>query len=387
MTSSSRSSALKALAAALVAAAAGCGPKDGSADYADGLAAYGARDFKRAVECFGESLKLTPDSADTWLMLARARMELGEVAEAASAHQKAAELAAGDADVVELGAQIAYHSKDFAKARAAYAELARSADAATRSRGWCGLGVIEMAGIAGAGTLAELSAAKARVAFLAAARLDGRNATARYHLGRLYRDTFGYSESALDQFSLFVRLETNDVSRVQNVERRVIPELRDLIAKAAARRPGAERRDSAASAAALKKADEAWAKGNYKTAKLRYADALAADVLSYPAAIGLAKSCEKTDSSSAGLREALKCYKNAAKIRPSSRDALMSAGSLATKLGQHASAVEAFSRAVAARPTDVTAIDGLIRALRKCDRPKAANVYQEYRNGISAPRK
>lgn len=388
MTSSSHSFAPEsAIAAALLAAVlAGCGPKDGAADYQTGLAAYSARDLRHAVESFDRSLRLTPGSADTWMMLARARMELGEIDQAAEAAAKAAELAPGDADVVELSGQIAYHSKDLARARESYAALARMSGAQVRSRGWCGLAVIEMAGIAGSDATAELGAARARVALLSAVRLDGRNAAARYHLGRLYRDAFGYNEAALDQFELFTRLETKDAERVKSVQRRFIPELRDAIARSAAQKAGADRRNSAASAAALKKAEEAWARQTYKTAKLRYAEAYAADVLSYPAALGIARCCEKTDSSPAGQAEALKYYKIAAQLRPSSHAALMSAGGLAAKLGRHAAAVEAYSRAVAVKPADITAVDGLIRALRKCEKPRAAAVYQEYRTSLSAPR-
>lgn len=389
MTSSLRSYALKSAfaATALAAIAAGCGPKDGSAAYAEGNAAYAARDLVRAAKCFDESLKLTPGSADTWLMLARVRMEQGDMEGASAASAKASELAPGDADVVEIAGQIAYLQKDVAKAREAFATLARSEDAQARSRGYCSLGVMEMASIAGSGATADLGAARARVALLTAVRFDGRNACARYHLGRLYRDAFGYNEAALDQFELFVRLESRDGERVRSVQRRVIPELRDSIAKAAARRTGADRRDSAASAAALKKGDEAFAKGQFKTARLRYGEALQADVLSYQAALGLAKSWEKTDVTANGQAEALKCYKVAAQLRPSSYAALMATGNLAVKLGHHAAAVEAYSRAMAVKPSDISAIDGLIRSLRKCDKPKAASVYQDYRSALPATRR
>ena len=394
MTSSSQSSApdgLSRLCLAALAAAAlvGCGPKDGSSQYAAAVAAFDARDYRRAAEDFSKSLELAPGNVDSWLMLARSQLALGEVVSAAKAIGEAYKLAGTDADVLELYGQVAYHAKKYDVARTAYGRLAGGKDAtdAVRSRGLCGMAVVDMAGIIGSGAAAEERAALARTELLDAVRLDSRNACARYHLGRLYRDTFGYTEAALDQFEIYVRLETQAVERVQSVQRKVIPELRDAIASATAHRPGVERRDSAASALALKKAEESWKKGTFKTAKLRYNDAYAADVLSYPAALGLAKCWEKTDPSAAGLGEALKYYKIASQLRPSSRETLMLVGDLAAKLGKHTTAVEAYSRAVTARPGDITAIDGLIRSLGKCGRSATAAVYQKYRNGLPSSRR
>ena len=363
---------------------AGCSEPDPAAAYAAGAAAYDVRDLRKAEKAFESCTELQPSNVDAWMMLARIHLELGDIKAARAAHGHAAELAGGDADVLELGGQLCYHDKDFKAARTAYEAMVadKKYGDAVRSRGYCGLAVIDMAEL-GRSTPAE-GADRARVELMQAILLDGRNAAARYHLGRLYRDVFGYNESALDQFLLYVRLDTQSSERVKAVDRKVIPGLRDQIAQSAAQLSGADRRDSAASAAALKKAEEAWKKQSFKTAKLRYGDAFAADVLSYPAAMGLAKSWEKTDPSPAGLREALKYYTAAAKLRPSSRDTLMICGDLAVRIGNHTSAKEAYSRVVAARPTDISAIDGLIRALQRCGSPKSAAIYQKYRDGLPA---
>ena len=51
-------------------------------------------------------------------------------------------------------------------------------------------------------------------------------------------------------------------------------------------------------------------------------------------------------------------------------------------------AVEIYSRAVAANPASIPAVDGLIKALRKVGgRQKEAAAYQRYRDSISAPAK
>ena len=61
---------------------------------------------------------------------------------------------------------------------------------------------------------------------------------------------------------------------------------------------------------------------------------------------------------------------------------LIKTGDLAMELKRYAIATEAYSRALAANAKDITAIDGLIRALRKANRAKAADVYQQYRDTL-----
>lgn len=383
MTSSSPSSVLKLLAAAALAAAvAGCAKNDGSADFAAGKAAFESRDLKRAVQSLAAGLARSPDNVDALVLQAQALLALGELPGAASAIDRAAALAGADRDVVEVGAQVAFYRKDYARAAELFAQLAAAAEPEVRSRGLTGLAIVDIIQLGASGADLETVRARARTRLLAAIRLDGRNAAARYHLGQLYRDAFGYNEAAVDQFELFVRLAKGVDDKVKRVQRTTIPDLKEAIARAAAQRPGADKRDVAESAAALKKAEAAWAKQTFKTAKLRYNDAYVADVLSYPAALGLAKAWEKTDATKPGQLEALKYYKVACALRPGAKDVHLHTGELALKLGQTAVAVETFSRAVAASPGDITAIDLLIRALQKAGRGKTAAVYQKYRETI-----
>jgi tetratricopeptide (TPR) repeat protein len=224
----------------------------------------------------------------------------------------------------------------------------------------------------------------ARVAFLRAIRLNRRNASAWYHLGLLYRDGFGYWQAALEQFEIFVRLNQLADARVQRVQRTVIPELKEAIARAAVERPGASKRDSAASAAAITKAETAWRKGSWKIAKARYQDALNADPLSYPAALGLARACLKVDASKNGQNQALENYKLACSLRPGAVSTFIEAAALATRLGHYAQATEIYSRALAANPSSRDAIDGLIRSLRKVgNKAKVAQAYQLYRDSFA----
>ena len=70
-------------------------------------------------------------------------------------------------------------------------------------------------------------------------------------------------------------------------------------------------------------------------------------------------------------------------LRPSAVSTFLTTGSLAMKLGYSSQAVEIYSRAVAANPASLEAIDGLIRALRKSGgKDKVAEAYQRYRDSF-----
>lgn len=373
----SHSSALKCASAALLAAILGCGPNDGAKEFDRGRAAYEARDLKKAEKLLEKSLACAPNDVDRLLLLARTELDLGELAKAKALIERAAANSQGDADVAMLESQIAWHAKDYRTAASGFSDIANNAalDASVRAQGWAGLGVVEM-------TCDNHHLA--RIAFLRAIRLDRRNASAWYHLGLLYRDGFGYLEAALEQFEIFSRLEEEASPRVQKVQRTVIPALKESISRAATERPGASKRNSAACAAAIAKAEDAMKKGRFKDAREAYALALKSDPLSYPAALGLAKAWEKTDSTKAGQEKAFDAYKTACMLRPSAVSTFLAAGSLAAKLGFSLQAVEIYSRAVAANPASLDAIDGLIRALRKTGgKAKVAEAYQQYRLSLA----
>ena len=368
-------------ACAVAAALAGCDPKDGVEELEQGRAAYELRDLKKAEKLFEKSIEYAPSNVDTLVYLSRTKLDLGDLAAARKWIEKAAELSPEDVDVRLLRAQLAWHAKAYDEATKLYAGIAADAElgAETCAQGWVGQGIVEMA---------RERKDFARVAFLRAIRLDRRNAAAWYHLGLLYRDSFQYLEAALEQFEIFVRLEASANPRVQKVQRTIIPDLKEDIARREVERPGVAKRDSAASAAALAKGDAAMKQGSFKAARQHYEAALKADPLSYPAAVGLAKAWQRSDSSPAGQREALSKYCLACSLRPSATSTFLAAGAFAARIGSHAQAVEIYSRAVAANPASIPAVDGLIKALRKVGgRQKEAAAYQRYRDSISAPAK
>ena len=374
MTNSSRSSALKAFAAcALAAALAGCGSKDGSRELAAGRAAYEAGDLKKAESLLLKSAAKNATNVDTQVSLALVNLRQGDLADAERYIVNAESMAGGDVDVRLLGAQIAWHNKDNEKASRLYRSVAQDAelDASTRARGWTGLGIVQMSGDA-----YDL----ARVSFLTAIRLDRRNAPARYHLGHLYRYApFGYPEAALEQFEIFVRLNAESDARVQKTQSAIIPALKEAIAQATTDIPGASKRNSAASAGALSRAEKLWKKGQHKNAVAAYQEALTADPLAYPAALGLARALVKTETSAEGLGRALKAYRRACALRAGAVSTFIEAGALAARLGQVATAREIYSRAIAANPASVEALDGIVRAFRRIGGDqKAGAAYYGY---------
>ncbi len=382
MTNSSLRFALKFSSAALVALTlVGCGARDGKKELAEAEVAYGVRDLGKADRLLAKSLSYVGDNVDALIWAARVKLELGDLSSAADFLGRAEGLSGGDVDIELLGAQIAYHSKDYEAAAKRFAAVAdnRNLSAGLQAEALAGLGVVEM-------TRNEYDAA--RIAFLKAIRLDRRNAAARYHLGLLYRDGFGYTEAALEQFEIFVRLETDADVRVVRTQRSIIPELKETLARQAMDRPGASQRDSSAAAAALARATAARKKKDYRTAKREYAQAVAADALSYPAALGLAEMWAATDASLSGQKKTLEIYRSACALNASAVKTLVTTGDLAYKLSNYATAVETYSRAVAANPADLTAIDGLIRSLGKVGgRRKIAAAYQAYRDFVVASRR
>ena len=360
---------------------AGCSPSDGSKELDLGREAYGLGDLKKADKLLSKSVELCPDGVDAVLLLARVKSDLGEVAAATNLAARAAALAGGDADVRLVGAQAAWRAKDVGRAAKLFASVAEDSALAPaiRAQGWTGVGIAEMS---------KDQHHLARIAFLRAIRMDRRNAAAWYHLGLVYRDAFGYYETALEQFEIFVRLEASAGPRVQRVQRSVIPALKDTIARETSSRAGVSKRDSSASAAALAKAEAAMKKGTAKAALDFYQTALSSDPLSYPAALGLAKAWLKVDSSKTGMAKSLAAYKTACSLRPGAISTFLAAGDLASRLGYHAQAVEIFSRAVAASPSSLQALDGLIRALQRAGgQNSVARAYQRYRDSIPVNRK
>lgn len=376
-------SACGAIAAALLGA--GCGGADPAKEAALGDASFAAGDWKKAAARYEKSLEKRPAHADTLVMLAQARFNLGELDAARAAVAAIPADFAADADVRLVGAKIDFFSKNHAAAREKFLAVAEDAslDAITRAEGWAGAGAVDcfLDGMAN-GSDAELRA-QARTELLRALRLDRRNAAAHYHLGVLYRDSYGYPEAAKEQFDYFTRLAQIADRRVQDTMHKTIPALKNAIAAKAAARPGAASRNAVACTAALAKADALFRKNDFDGAGDLYAQALAKDPLSYPSAIGLARSRERSARTRSAMKKALDAYITVCEIDPGSTQAILAGAALAMRLERWATAAALYSRAIAASPSSTKALDGVATALAKAGRAKTAAVYRKYREFVA----
>lgn len=370
----SRGYVRSALAALAAAAAAGCTDPEREAAY--GKESFEAGDWKGAVEHYSKCLEASPGEIDGKIMLARAHLNLGELREAEAALASLPPENASDTDVLLVGAKIDFYAKRHEAAREKFLRVAKdkSLDAKTRSEGWAGAGAVDCFAECVSPGADPVLRDRSRVELLAALRLDRRNPAAYYHLGQLYRDSFGYVDAALQQLRYFIHLDKSGGKRVQDVAMKAIPALKNERAAKSAARPGAGNRNPREAMALLSKADALYGKKNYDAASKLYAGALAKDPLSYAAAVGLARSRER----SGNPKDAVRAYKIAAELDPEAVDAMLAAARLSSRLGYWATATSYYSLALAARDNNRDAVAGLIAAHEKSGNPKAAEIYRGY---------
>lgn len=381
MTNSSRQFALKSFAASLLLVIlCGCG-SDPAKEYKKGEVAFENSDYNTAVERFSSVLETSPDNVDALVMLARSEFALAHLDKADDALNRASATNGTDADIIELKAQIAFYRKDYKAATGYYAQLASNPDFddETRSRGWTGLGAVDFFMI-GLHPDVQRYRHESRVKFLQAVILDRRNASARYHLGRLYRDTFQYLEAAKDEFDIYVHLQPVVDKRVKRIRDEVLPSLKDEIARNSV---PTSRVDSPACASFLKQGDDAYRRKNWKAAVTAYSKAYKKDSGSFPAVVGLARSYAHSARTAFNRDQALKMYLVACKVRPSAIGTYIEAGDYAVMVGKPATAVELYSRALASNPESKPAVKGLILALTKSGDSQAASVYRGYLRTLS----
>ena len=382
MTNSLRQFALKSFAASLLSVIlCGCG-SDPAKDYAKGKEAFDNADYKTAVECFTDVVENSPDNVDALVMLARSEFALGNLDAADAAIKKVSSSSADDVDVVELTAQIAFYRKDYKASADAYKKLVlnHDLDPSIRSIGWTGLGIIDFVKIDIEPQSARLPH-EARVKFLQAIMLDRRNSSAHFHLGYLYRDAFHCYDAAKEEFSLFLHLEKSVDDRVKRVKNEVLPSLEEEIKKRA--QTNVSRIDTVGCASMLRKGDDFFRRGKLKDAADAYAKALKANPASYQAAMGQARSYVRLNRNRSDREQALTAYLTACKIRSYAIATYIEAADFALRIGNTATAVRLYSQALAASPTSVKAVQGLIDSLTKSGDIQAASVYRGYLRTLS----
>ncbi len=376
MTNFSQSFVLKSLSSiAFAVFLIGCGINPDK-EYAKGLKAFENADYHLAAKRFRNVVAESPGNVDALVYLARSEFALANLDAAEKAIVKAAVTNGGDADIVELSAQIAFFKKDYKLATKHYAYLASNPafDAQTRSKGWAGLGLIDFVMI---DIYPEVLRYRheCRVKFLQSIVLDRRNACSRYYLGRLYRDTFHYLEAAKDEFDVFVHLLNGSDSRVKRVKNEILPLLKEEISRSSSI---SSQVDSPICASFLKQGDDAFRRKNWKSAITAYLKAYKSDSNSFPAAIGLARAYARSNRSNLERSESMRMYLRACKLRPSAIAIYIESAQFALSTGNFATSVELYSRALAANPTSRPAAEGLVLALTKSGDTQAASVYRGY---------
>ena len=209
-----------------------------------------------------------------------------------------------------------------------------------------------------------------------------KNEAAWYYLGLIYRDVYRFYEAAEEHFRMFARLSKPGDPRAEKVNYEVVPELRKTLARIAAARPGASSGKPSVAAALIRDAEELEAKNKLTAAKKKYADAYAADPMSYAAALGYARILRSTDKTAEGVRKAIRAYRAAIDQKPAVQKNYLEVARLARENKLWVQAVEIMNRAVAHDPQNKEALDQLIGALIKAGSVKLANAWAEYRKDL-----
>ena len=181
---------------------------------------------------------------------------------------------------------------------------------------------------------------------------------------------------------MFARLSKPGDPRAEKVNYEVVPELRKTLARIAAARPGASSGKPSVAAVLIREAEELEAKNKLTAAKKKYADAYAADPMSYAAALGYARILRSTDKSAEGVRKAIRAYRAAIDQKPAVQKNYLEVARLARENKLWVQAVEIMNRAVAHDPQNKEALDQLIGALIKAGSVKLANAWAEYRKDL-----
>ena len=359
----------KIIAALALAVIAGCGPDDGAADFGKGEAAYAARDLQTAVQCFKAAAAKNPTNFTARVKLALANVDLGEIDAAREAVESAIAVDPASAEARLLEGNIAYLAKDYALAKAAFADVssARQLPRELRSKAMVSQAVLELTA-----TMVE----RARVSLWRAVRLDRRNAAAWYHLGYLSRDTFRFEDAALEQFQMASRLMTDPV-RMKTVMQDIIPTIRESLRAKAAGKPGAAGRDPGA-AAKLVSEGEGLAKKDPKKSAAKFAEAYAKDPLSYAAAWGFAKSRSGSAKSDREIARVLTAFQDAVDQRPNSQLTYRTAARFALERRRPIRAEKFLSQALAHDPEDKTTLALYVQTLRRLGKTAEARLFEAY---------
>ncbi|MBR4654955.1 MAG: hypothetical protein IKO72_16480 [Kiritimatiellae bacterium] len=357
---------------------------DGARDLERGRAAWAAQDLKQAEEAFAACARKSSTNFEARLSLALVGLQLGEPRVADNAAREAVAIDPSSAEAHLAEGQTAYLVKDYARAKAAFTVVAdaQELEKPMRSQALASRAVVE---------LAAFETDAARLSLLRARRLDFRNAAAWYHLGVLSRGTYHFLAAAKEQFEMACRLEPES-QRTRETLRTVIPALRDALARLAADKPGAAKRDPGLAAKLLAEGAAAQKKKDLKTALARFEKAKSVDPLSWEAAWHYAqtlpvveaakKQGDKTKLPAATvIARTLDAYRAALDAKPASRETCQAAARFALQNKRPAEACKFMSHALAHFPESKPVLELYVDALGRLGTPegqKSARLYKAY---------
>jgi len=312
------------------------------------------------------------ESFDSIVQRGVAAVAQKDIASAASAAEAALERDPDSAEARLLAGQAAFLAKDYDKAISEFGAVSKEATLPNpvRAKGFAGLGLVEFV---------RHNVEVARIMFLRAQLLDSKNVSALYHLGRIYRDTYHFYEAALDQFQMFTRLSSPAEELTQTVGRKVVPALRDQINRVAVERSGGSVRNPGQAAKLIEEAQALEAKSGFTKAKNKYAEAMKADPLSYPAALGYARLLRRFGKSATDVDKVFAAYRIAIDQRPAVMDNYFEAVQFAYDKKRWATAVQIMDRAMAHDARNVKVLDKLIGALIHTGNKDLQKLWNDYR--------
>lgn len=379
------------LAALLAVGLIGCGGEeqpdpalevidDGTEDFEKGKTALENNELKIAAGFFTEAATKCETNFEARLQLAIVNLRLGDVEGATAAASEALSVCPESAEALLVDGQAAYLKQDYARAVKDFNAVAqaKSLSKQLQSEALAARSVVE---------IAQKNVDAARITLFQAKRLNPLNASAWYHLGLISRDTYHFTEAALEQFQMAARLMGARDERAKKLSRDVIPALRTQLQQAAVAKPGVDRRDPGAAAKLIAEGDALRKKKRIRDAIKKYAEACKTDPLSDKAALPYAELLAANvprDAKAAAetVSKALEAYRTVIDQNPSTQAYYLQAARLAYKYEQYMQCAAIMDRAISHDPENKQTLDLLVASLIKTGKTKQAEMWKAYRQGL-----
>jgi tetratricopeptide (TPR) repeat protein len=309
---------------------AGCAKDDGAKDFESANIAVKEGRLEDAAEMFQSAAAKNPTNFTARLSLALVNLSLGEIDKADAAISSALALDPDSAEAFLVEGQIAYERKEYPRSLSNFAAISSepSLPKNLRANALASRGVVNYV---------MSSFEPSRVDVLKAIALDPRNAAAWYQLGVLSRDS-RYFEASLIQFNMASRCLPKGDSRIDRIEKKILPDLR-------------KRMESDAKALI----------GKVSKTPLEDANKIASS----------AKKASDVD-------KAISAYRVAMSAKPFSQKVYNDAVAFAKSKGRWAIVVEFLQRSIMHQPGDKRTVIAMIEVLPKVGRRKEVAMWKEY---------